>query len=99
MSKFEKRLVVFAIVFVVVYLGAIALTLQSRARNATETTRLESEMPGPAEGRLLLAQLLPPMLVLLTISICFIVAKKRRARDAHTLENSEPPTAPPAAEN
>lgn len=95
MSRFEKRLIVFAIVFVVVYLGAIALTLQTRVQGKQEVTRLESELPGPGEGRLLLAELLLPMLILLTISICFIVAKKKRAKDELAMEEAERRMIPP----
>lgn len=89
MSKLEKRLVAFAIIFVLVYLGAIALTLRSRLRMQPEATRLESALPGREEGHLLLAELLLPMLILLTISICFIIAKKKRAKGYATMEKAD----------
>ena len=79
MSKLEKRLIIFAIIFVVVYMGAIVITVKSRSAVKDLTTRIESPLPSEEEGRLLLAELLPPMAVLCTLAVCFIIAKKQRA--------------------
>ena len=81
MSKFEKRLCVFAIVFVVIYLGAISLTIQSRLAGGNRVTRLESAKPGPGEGPLMLAELFLPMIILLAISVSFIIVRKKRDKD------------------
>ena len=67
MSRFEKKLCVLAIVFVVIYLGAIGITIQTRISSKENITRLESARPGPGEGQLMLAELFLPMMILLTI--------------------------------
>ncbi len=89
MTKFEKRLCVFAIVFVVIYIGAVAVTIHSRGRVAERVTRIESAAPGPAEGQLMLAELLLPMLILVTVTICFIIVKKQRAKKLLALDESD----------
>jgi len=89
-SKFEKRLILFAIVFVVIYLGAAVITLHNRF-GGTETAplRYESEVPTRAEGRLGMAELLLPMLVLLTLALTYAAVKKKRAAQIARLEESE----------
>jgi hypothetical protein len=89
MSKLEKRLIIFAIFFVIVYMGAIVVTVKSRIHVKDRTTRIESTLPTEEEGRLLLVELLPPMAVLFTLAICFIIAKKKREKKYRTLDESE----------
>ena len=89
MTKFEKRLCVFAIVFVAVYIGAIVLTLHTRVRNENRITRIESVEPLPGEGQVMLAELLLPMLILLTVTVCFIIVRKRRAESVLGLKDSD----------
>lgn len=90
MSKLEKRLILFAIIFVVIYLGAAVLTLYHRFGPVeTAPLRYESEVPTPAEGRLGMAELLLPMLVLLALAVAYAVVKKKRAAQLAKLEASE----------
>jgi hypothetical protein len=89
MSKLEKRLIISAILFVLVYMGAIVITVQSRLEAKDKETRIESTLPTEEEGRLLLAELLPPMAVLFTLSVCFLVAKKKRAKTYNKLDDSD----------
>ena len=89
MSKFEIRLCVFAIVFVAIYVGAIAITMHSRVNTAEKITRIESVAPAPGQGQMMLAELLLPMLILLAITICFIIVKKKRAKMALVLEEAD----------
>jgi len=89
MSKFEKRLCIVAIVFVAIYIGAIAMTIHTRVSNEEKITRIESVEPAPGEGQMMLAELLPPMLVLFMITVCFIIVKKKRAKAVHELEESD----------
>ena len=89
MSKFEKRLCIVAIVFVAIYIGAIAMTIHTRVSNEEKITRIESVEPDPGEGQMLLAELLPPMLVLFMITVCFIIVKKKRAKAVYELEESD----------
>lgn len=89
MTKFEKRLCVFALVFVAIYISAVVLTIRSRVSVEERVTRIESLEPGPAEGQLLLAELLLPMLIFFTVTVCFIIVKKQRAKKMQVLEESD----------
>ena len=90
MSKFEKRLILFAIVFVVVYLGAAVITLNKRfGGEDVAPLRYESEVPTRAEGRLGMVELLPPMLVLLALALTYAAVKKKRAIQMDQLEDAE----------
>ena len=90
MNKLEKRLILFAIVFVVVYLGAAVITLNKRfGGDDTAPLRYESEVPTRAEGRLGMVELLPPMLVLLALALTYAAVKKKRALQMAQLEDAE----------
>ena len=80
MSRFEKKLCIFAIVFVAIYLGAAVLTIRSRIQNEERVTRLESAEPAPGEGQLMVAELFLPMMIFLTVTVCFILVRKKRAK-------------------
>ena len=102
MSKFEKRLAIFALVFVVIYLGAAIATIHTRLNPEDRIERLESTKISPTEGRLLMAELLLPMLILFTLTVCFIVVRKQRAKKMLQLdepsEEFEFPQDPPPPE-
>ena len=90
LSRFERRLCIVAVVFVAIYLGAVALTLIHRSSDRKEPQmRYETAEVKKAESRIALVQLFPPMLVLLTVTIAYMVAKKKRARQISALEESE----------
>ncbi len=89
MSKIEKRLCIFAIVFVAIYIGAIAMTIHSRVSNEEKITRIESVEPAPGEGQMMLAELLLPMLILFMITVCFIIVKKKRSKAVIEFEESD----------
>lgn len=89
MSKLEKRLIVFAIFFVLIYVGAVAVTIHSRVRLRQETVRLESAQAAPGEAHLMLAELFLPMMILLTVAVCFIVVKKKRVTTQAALDTSD----------
>lgn len=89
MSKFEKRLCILALVFVVIYIGAAAWTIQSRISGEEKLERFESPEIKPAEGRLLMAELFLPMSILLTLTVCFIIARKQRAKKRLQLDDPD----------
>jgi len=90
MSKFEKKLCVFAIVFVIIYLGAAGLTIKTRFTEKSTAARLESARPDPAqEAQLMLAELFLPMMILLAVTVSFIIVRKKRAKDILVLDESE----------
>jgi len=89
MSKIEKRLSIFVILFVVIYIGAVVLTIHSRVNKEDRLTRIESAEPAPGEEHLMLAELFLPMLLLLTITVCFLIVKKRRSKAELALEQDD----------
>jgi NADH:ubiquinone oxidoreductase subunit 6 (subunit J) len=88
-SKFEKRLCILALVFVVIYLGAAAVTIHTRISKADRIERIESTKIGPAEGQLLMAELFLPMVILLTLTVCFIIIRKQRAKKSLQLDEPD----------
>jgi hypothetical protein len=100
MGKFEKRLVIFALVFVVLYLGAAVVTINTRINKEDRIERLESTKISSTEGRLLMVELFLPMLILFTLTVCFIVVRKQRAKKMLQLDEPDeefefPPDHPP----
>lgn len=89
MSKFEKRLCVFAIVFVAIYIGAVVLTIHSRMREVKMTTKIESLEAAPGEGQMMLAELFLPMAIFFTVTVCFIIVKRRKSKMMLSLEESD----------
>ena len=89
MSKLEKRLIIFAIIFVLVYVGAIIATIKSRIESPQKPTRIESAVPTQEEGRLMLAELMLPMAVLFTLAVCFVLARKKRIKTYQTLDEPD----------
>ena len=89
MSKFEKRLVVVALVFVAIYLGAAALTIHTRITKEDKIERFESPDLTPAEGQLLIAELFLPVMILFTLTVCFVIVRKQRAKKLLKMEAEE----------
>ena len=98
MTKFEKKLCIFALIFVFIYLGAAALTIHTRIIKEDSVERIESTHITPGEGQLLLAELFLPMAILLTLTVCFMIVRKQRAKKLLQLDDSveefEEPPAP-----
>ena len=89
LSRFEKKLAIFALVFVAIYLAAAALTLHSKYGEEERVEHIESAELTPAEGRLLMVELFLPMLILLTLTVCFIVVRRQRAKRYLKLDDPE----------
>ena len=89
MSKIEKRLIVAALVFVAIYLGAAAVKIHTRITKEDRIERFESPDLSPAEGQLLIAELFLPFMILLTLAICFIIARKQRIKKLLEMEKEE----------
>jgi len=81
----------FAIVFVTLYIGAIAVTIHSRIKTEPRIERIESPVMQPGERMIMMAELLPPMLFLLVLTVCFIVIRKRRAATLLRMEEEDNP--------
>ena len=89
MSKFEKRLCIVALVFVAIYLGAAIITIKYRISPPDKIEKLESTELSAAEGQLLIAELFLPVMILLTLTICYIIVRKTRAKKALLLDESD----------
>jgi ABC-type Fe3+ transport system permease subunit len=87
MNKLEKKICILAIIFIVLYLGAIFITLNSREERTFKTTRIESADLKPEERTFMVAELLLPMAIFSALTICFIIARKRRARKIKLLDD------------
>jgi len=88
-SKLEKKLIVFALVFVAIYLGAAVITIHTRITKEDRIERFESSDLTPAEGQLLIAELFLPFMILFILTICFIVVRKQRAKKLLLMEEDE----------
>ncbi len=86
LSRFEKKLSIFALVFVVIYLGAAALTIQSNYSKDDAIPQIESADLTPAEARLMMVELFLPMLIVLVLTVCFIVVRITRAKRYQKLD-------------
>lgn len=89
MSKFEKRLIVAALVFVAIYLGAAVITIHTRITKEDTIERFESADLSPAEGQLLIAELFLPFMIIFTLTICFILVRKQRVKKLLEMEREE----------
>ncbi|MGD8294706.1 MAG: hypothetical protein PVF37_23540 [Desulfobacterales bacterium] len=89
MTKFEKRLCIVALVFVAIYLGAAVITIKYRIGKPDRIERLESTSISPAEGQLLMAELFLPVMILLTLTVCYIIVRKTRAKKALLLDEPD----------
>jgi hypothetical protein len=93
LGKMEKRLSVLAICFVIIYLVAAGLTVHQRIVKVDRTVRIEGTGPQPGESEMMMAQLFLPMLIVLTVAVCFVLVRKRRGAALDALE--EPDDADP----
>jgi uncharacterized membrane protein len=89
LSRFEKRLSIFALIFVVIYLSAAALTIQSKYSEDDPIPQIESADLTPAEGRLMMVELFLPMLIVLVLTVCFIVVRIQRAKRYQQLDEPD----------
>jgi len=89
MSKFEKRLCILALVFVAIYLGAAVITVRSRISDEKKIEQIQSVGITRAEGQLLIAELFLPMLIIFTLTVCFIIVRKQRAKKLLQLDDPD----------
>ena len=89
MTKFEKRLCIFALIFVAIYLGAAVITINYRINKVDRVERIESVELTAAEGQLLIAELFLPVMILLTLTISYIVVRKTRAKKRLLLDDTD----------
>jgi hypothetical protein len=98
MTKLQKWLGIGSIVFVIVYLGAAVITIQSRIDTKQQPAAIEAARDIEQERHLLLPELLLPMGILLALSVSYLIVKRRNAKayqrlddEVDDIERQDPP--------
>ena len=98
MTKLQKWLGIGSIVFVIVYLGAAVITIQSRIDAKQQPAAIEAARDIEQERHLLLPELLLPMGILLALSVSYLIVKRRNAKayqrlddEVDDIERQDPP--------
>ncbi|MCG6911778.1 MAG: hypothetical protein LJE94_16885 [Deltaproteobacteria bacterium] len=87
MNKLQKWLGIGTIVFVLIYVGAIVITIQSRIQERERVSMLESSRPLEAERHLILPELLLPMGILAVLAGSYLLVKRRNAKNYERLDD------------
>lgn len=87
MNTFEKRICIASAFFIIIYLGAVFVSITSKTEEKQVDAKIESVQLNPGEGAFMLAELLLPMAILATLTICFIIVKKTRAKARLSLDD------------
>ena len=86
-QKLQRWLGIAAILFVLVYIGAVYYTIQSRGDRDARTTIIESARALEQERNLLLPELLLPMGILLTLAGCYLLVRRRNQKNYRRLDD------------
>ncbi len=86
-KKLQRWLGIAAILFVLVYMGAVFLTVQSRIGDNTRPTVIESAKAMEQERHLMLPELLLPMVILLTLAGCYLIVRRRNQKTYQRLDD------------
>ena len=79
-KKLQRWLGIGAIMFVLVYIGAVVLTVKSRGHRGAYPAVIESTRAMEQERNLLLPELLFPMGILLTLAGCYLIVRHRNQK-------------------
>jgi hypothetical protein len=79
-KKLQRWLGIGAIGFVIIYMGAVVLTVQSRMREHERPTIIESTQVREQERHLMLPELLLPMAILLALAGSYLVVRRRNQK-------------------
>mgnify|MGYP001822250003 FL=1 len=86
-KKLQRWLGIAAILFVLVYIGAMFFTIQSRIQNEVRPTVIESARAMEQERHLMLPELLLPMGILLTLAGCYLFLRRRNQKIYQRLDD------------
>lgn len=87
MKKLQWWIGIGAILFVIVYMGAVFFTIQSRIQDNTRPTVIESARAMEQERHLMLPELLLPMGILLTLAGCYLLVRRRNQKTYQRLDD------------
>jgi hypothetical protein len=86
-KKLQRWLGIGAILFVLVYIGAVYYTIQSRGHREARSTVIESARAMEQERNLLLPELLLPMGILLMLAGCYLIVRHRNQKTYQRLDD------------
>ncbi len=86
-KKLQRWLGIGAILFVLVYMGAVFLTIQTRMHDTARPTVIESARAMEQERHLMLPELLLPMGILLTLAGCYLLVRRRNQKTYQKLDD------------
>ena len=86
-KKLQRWLGIAAILFVLIYMAAVFLTVQSRIGDNTRPTVIESAKAMEQERHLMLPELLLPMVILLTLAGCYLIVRRRNQKTYQRLDD------------
>jgi hypothetical protein len=86
-KKLQRWLGISAILFVLVYMGAVFLTIQSRLHDEARPTVIESARAMEQERHLILPELLLPMGILFTLAGCYLIVRRRNQKNYQRLDD------------
>ena len=89
MNKFEKRIFGVAIIFIVIYLGAIIVSINSKPDNKKIDSKIESVQIKSGEETFVLAELFLPMVIISVMALSFILIRKKNARTIKMMDKEE----------
>lgn len=92
-STLQKWLGVGAILFVVIYIGAVALTLRARLDTADRPAVIASAAHREQERHLVLPQLLLPMGIVFVLAVSYLLVRRRSLSKYRRLDDG--PDGPP----
>ncbi len=86
-KKLQRWIGIGAIVFVIIYIGAVVLTVQSRMGDHERPTVIESAKVREQERHLMLPELLLPMAILLALAGSYLVVRRRNQKAYERLDD------------
>ena len=86
-KQLPRWLAIAAILFVLVYVGAVYYTIQSRGHRDAPSTVIESAQARKLERNLMLPELLLPMGILLTLAGCYLIIRRRNQKTYQRLDD------------
>lgn len=86
-KKLQRWIGIGAIVFVIIYIGAVVLTVQSRMGDLERPTAIESAKVREQERHLMLPELLLPMAILLALAGSYLVVRRRNQKAYERLDD------------
>lgn len=86
-KKIQRWLGIGAILFVLVYIGAVYYTIHSRGHGEARSTIIESARAMEQERHLMLPELLLPMGILFTLAGCYLIVRRRNQKNYQRLDD------------